>query len=98
MSVIKNMVQKEAAVFEQLKAQYEAMLEELPKGSLTVKKGVYYYLNSKEGEKMISKYVGKASPEIDKLREQIERRRHIEKMLRSVNRELKIADKVRACK
>ena len=95
MRMLENLVLKEARTFEILKKQYEAMLAELPKGSLTLKRGAYYYLNYKEHGKMISKYVGKKSPEIDSLREKIEKRRHIEKMLRNINAELKIAQKVR---
>ena len=48
MRMLENLVLKEARTFEILKKQYEAMLAELPKGSLTLKRGVYYYLNYKE--------------------------------------------------
>ena len=95
MRMLENLVLREAHTFETLKKQYESMLAELPKGSLTLKRGVYYYLNYKEHGKMSSKYIGKESPEIDSLREKIEKRRHIEKMLRNINAELKIAQKVR---
>ena len=74
MRMLENLVLKEARTFERLKKQYKAMLAELPKGSLTLKRGVYYYLNYKEHGKMISKYVGKKSPEIDSLREKIKNR------------------------
>lgn len=43
MRMLENLVLKEARTFEILKKQYEAMLAELPKGSLTLKRGVYYY-------------------------------------------------------
>lgn len=95
MRMMESLILKEARAFEILKKQYEEILAGLPKGSLTLKRGVYYYLNYKEHGKTVSKYVGKKSPETDALREKIERRRHIEKMLRNIDAELKIAQKVR---
>ena len=95
MRMMESLILKEARAFEILKKQYEEMLAGLPKGSLTLKRGVYYYLNYKEHGKMVSKYVGKKSPETEALREKIEKRRHIEKMLRNIDAELKIAQKVR---
>ena len=41
MRMLENLVLREAHTFEILKKQYEAMLAELPKGSLTLKRGAY---------------------------------------------------------
>ena len=98
MSVIKNIVANEEKVFLRLKNQYEKELKTLPKGTLTIKNKVYYYLNYVENGEMISKYIGKQSDFVDELKRQIAKRQHIEKLIRNLNYELKIAQRVRNMK
>ena len=53
---------------------------------------VYYYLKYRDGKKVISQYVSKK--EIDNVRGLVEKRRHIEAMIKSLYDEKAIADKV----
>lgn len=76
-------------------AKYQEVLDELPKGTISekqVKDNIYYYLKYREGKKIISKYVRKQ--EIEKLKEQLDKRRHIEAMIKSLLEEQKLANKV----
>lgn len=76
-------------------AKYQEVLAELPKGTISekqVKDNIYYYLKYREGKKIISKYVRKQ--EIEKLKEQLDKRRHIEAMIKSLLEEQKLANKV----
>lgn len=70
------------------------MLAMLPKGTLVGcdKNGrTYYYLKYREGKKVVSKYVSKS--EVETIAELIEKRKHIEAMIKSLNEELMIAEK-----
>ena len=74
--------------------RYEKMLVMLPKGTLVgcEKNGrTYYYLKYRNGKKVVSKYVGKAS--VETIAGQIEKRKHIEAMIKSLKEELGIAEK-----
>lgn len=74
--------------------RYEKMLVMLPKGTLVgcEKNGrTYYYLKYRDGKKVVSKYVGKAS--VETIAGQIEKRKHIEAMIKSLKEELIIAEK-----
>lgn len=76
-------------------AKYQEALAELPKGTISekqVKGNTYYYLKYRDGKKIVSKYIGKR--EIEELRQQIDRRRHIEAMIKSLLEEQKLAAKV----
>lgn len=74
--------------------RYEKMLVMLPKGTLVgcEKNGrTYHYLKYRDGKKVVSKYVGKAS--VETIAGQIEKRKHIEAMIKSLKEELSIAEK-----
>lgn len=76
-------------------AKYQEALAELPKGTISekqVKGNTYYYLKYRDGKKIVSKYIGKR--EIEALKQQIDRRRHIEAMIKSLLEEQKLAAKV----
>ena len=76
-------------------AKYKEEQEQLPKGSISEKivgDRVYYYLKYRAGKKVVSRYIGKA--QIDEIRKQIEKRRHVETMIKSLREELAIANKV----
>lgn len=76
-------------------AKYQEALAELPKGTISekqVKGNTYYYLKYRDGKKIVSKYIGKR--EIEELKQQIDRRRHIEAMIKSLLEEQKLAAKV----
>ena len=74
--------------------KYQEALAELPKGTIfekQVKGNTYYYLKHREGKKdCIQIYWEK---EIEELKQQIDKRRYIEAMIKSLLEELKIAEK-----
>ncbi len=72
---------------------YRKIIDELPKGSLTEsnKNGQkYYYLKYRDKKKIVSKYLGKDAGDMPAL---IERRKHTEIMIKSLENELRIAKK-----
>ena len=75
-------------------AKYQEELEMLPKGTISekkVKQSTYFYLKYREGKKVISRYI--PQKDVDAVREQVEKRRHIETMIRSLREERAIAEK-----
>ena len=75
-------------------AKYQEKLETLPKGTISdkkVKQSTYFYLKYREGKKVISRYI--PQKDVDAVREQVEKRRHIETMIRSLQEERAIAEK-----
>ena len=79
MNLIISTVQQEKQRIDYMLVKYQKALAELPKGTIY-------------GKKIISKYIGKK--EIEKLKQQIDRRRHIETMIKSLLEEQKLAAKV----
>ena len=72
-------------------------IAKLPKGSLSVKrigKNEYCYLKYRQGKKFVSKYIGKCDERIEELKQQIEKRRYLEKLLRNLKDEYKLITKV----
>ena len=87
---------KEIKRMEALCNAYERQLSELPKGSLQVKKRKgkqYYYLTYRKDDKIISKYEGKDESAIAELMEKIKRRKGIEKLIKSIKKEIAIMNK-----
>ena len=76
-------------------ARYHETLSELPKGTISeklIKGNTYYYLKYRDGKKVISKYVGK--DKIQEVRELVEKRRHIEALIKSLTEEQQLATKI----
>ena len=95
MNMILTSVLQEKRRIEYMLKKYREEYESLPKGTISEKAvgdKTYYYLKYRDGKKVVSKYVSKA--EIDTLREQVEKRKHIEVMIKSLTEELNIANKV----
>jgi hypothetical protein len=95
MSLIFEMIAQEEKRILVMKNKYEQQLDTLPKGTLTLKKKGYYYLTYRDGKSVVSDYIGRYSEKVEKLKEQIERRKQIEKILKSLNLELELVMKVR---
>lgn len=94
MNLILSTILEEKQRIEYMLQKYTASLAELPKGSIsekTVNEKTYYYLKYRDGKKVVSKYVGRQ--EIESLRQQIDRRKHIEKMIKSLQEEKALADR-----
>ncbi len=95
MNLLLHTVMQERERIENMIAQYETELSLLPKGTISEKNSggkIYYYLKYRDGKKVISKYV--SHRDIETVREQIEKRKHTEAMIRSLKDEKNIADKV----
>ena len=93
MNLIINTILKEKVRIEYLLEKYYKIIEELPKGSLseTNKNGQkYFYLKYRNGKKVVTKYLGKDAGDIPAL---IEKRKHTEAMIKSLEDELRIAEK-----
>lgn len=74
--------------------KYREEYDRLPKGSISEKKSgakTYYYLKYRDGKKVISQYISKDG--IEEIRTKIEKRKHIEAMIKSLQEELAIAEK-----
>lgn len=95
MNLILHTVMQEKQRIEYMLEKYQSELADLPKGTIsekTVDGKVYYYLKYRDGKKVVSQYVSKK--EIDNVRGLVEKRRHIEAMIKSLHDEKAIADKV----
>ena len=93
MNLIIDTILKEKSRIEYMLERYRKIIDELPKGTLSEsnKNGqIYYYLKYREGKKVVSKYLGKDVGDIPAL---IEKRKHTEAMIKSLENELKIAEK-----
>lgn len=95
MNLILHTVMQEKQRIEYMLEKYQSELADLPKGTISEKNvggKVYYYLKYRDGKKVVSQYVSKK--EIDNVRGLVEKRRHIEAMIKSLYDEKAIADKV----
>jgi hypothetical protein len=73
--------------------EYNAILDSLPKGTLLCKKS-YMYLQYRNGKKIISDYIGKDPEKIENINQNLERRKHIEKMVAFLQNELELTEKI----
>lgn len=94
MNMILTTIIQEKQRIEYMRERYQEELSRLPKGTISEKKSgekVYYYLKYRDGGKVVSRYISKSA--IDEVRAQVEKRKHIEAMIKSLQEELVIADK-----
>lgn len=94
MNLILRTILQEKERIDRMLAKYQEELETLPKGTISekkVKQSTYYYLKYREGKKVISRYI--PQKDVEAVREQVEKRRHIETMIRSLQEERAIAEK-----
>ena len=90
MSVLAALLEKEENRNERMIAEYRRELESLPKGSIKpkrVKDKTYYYLAYREGDKIITKYLGKDEAFLLSVREQLARRKQIEEIIKKLREE-----------
>lgn len=93
MNMLINTMLQERHRIEYMLNRYYSELEELPKGSVYEKKSngkVYYYLKYRNKGRVISQYVCKN--DVEDIKQKVERRRHIEAMIKSLQEEKSIAD------
>ncbi len=94
LNLILSTILQEKERIDHMLAKYQEELEMLPKGTISekkVKQSTYFYLKYREGKKVISRYI--PQKDVDAVREQVEKRRHIETMIRSLQEERAIAEK-----
>lgn len=94
MNLILRTILQEKERIDRMLAKYQEELKTLPKGTISekkVKQSTYFYLKYREGKKVISRYI--PQKDVDAVREQVEKRRHIETMIRSLQEERAIAEK-----
>ena len=92
--LIQRIVQSEAERNENMIRQYEALIDELPRGSLICRKREYYYLKYREDGKIQDKYIGKDPEVVADLRAKLEQRRHYIQMLTALKQEQKTIQKI----
>ena len=98
MSLVKSLIDKEFVRNQNMILAYEKELSILPKGSIKTKiigNKSYFYLNYRDGKKVISKYIGKEE-NASFVKEQLERRRHIELMIKKLKQEQRQIKKLEA--
>ena len=94
MNLILSTILQERERIDRMLAKYQEELEMRPKGTISEKKAgqsTYFYLKYREGKRVISKYI--PQKDVETVREQVEKRRHIETMIRSLQEERAIAEK-----
>ena len=95
LNLILHTVTQEKQRIEYMLLKYQNELSSLPRGTIsekTVGEKTYYYLKYRDGKKVVSQYVSKK--EIENVRALVEKRRHIETMVKFLQEEKAIADKV----
>ncbi|MDD2433475.1 MAG: hypothetical protein PHX01_07305 [Clostridia bacterium] len=80
-----------------MQEQYEAKINQLPKGRIILKKvgnHEYCYLKYRDGEKTITDYIGRDETKISEVKNQLNKRKHFEKMLAELKKENRLIQKV----
>ena len=93
--MIMNTVLQEKRRIDFMLEKYEAVLDSLPKGSLSERKvngKTYYYLKYRDGNKVVSKYIPREQAE--ETRSLIEKRRHTETLIASLSEERALANRI----
>lgn len=96
MNYLSATLKRETKRMSVLREVYEGQLETLPKGSLRVRERgdkKYFYLAYRKSGKVVSDYLGNDEAALATLKEQIERRRCIENLLKSIKNELRLMNK-----
>lgn len=91
MGYIINLISHEA---KRIKALKERLF---PKGRLRIRRRgnhEYYYLSFRDGEKIITDYVGKDEKRINELKQSLEKRKHVEDILRQLDLELNVVKRI----
>lgn len=90
MSVLSALIEKEENRNQNMIQKYSLELDSLPKGSLKQKHingNLYYYLVFRDGNKIVSKYIGKDDKQIVEVKEQLLRRKQVQEILKKLLRE-----------
>ena len=97
MSFLIRTIQKEKQRIDHMLDAYSKQLDTLPKGSVAEKKSgqnTYYYLKYRDGRRVISEYLGKDEIKVSQIRALLEKRRHVEAMIKLLREEQTLASRV----
>ena len=97
MNLLIRTVQKEKQRIDRMLAAYYKQLDELPKGSIAEKKSgqnTYYYLKYRDGQRVVSEYLGKDDINVNQIRTLLDKRRHVEVMVKFLREEQELASRV----
>lgn len=97
MTIATQIIEQELERNGRMVKEYESELLKLPKGKLTIKKinaHSYYYLKYRDGDKIVTKYVGNENYDLSDLKEKLDKRKHIEEMLKQLKAERKELEKI----
>lgn len=92
MSLILSTIEQEKRRIEFMLTRYREELSVLPKGTIAekqTKSGTYFYLKYRDGAKVISRYLRHG--DVDGVRQQLEKRKHVEAMIKSLQAEYTVA-------
>lgn len=95
MNLLLRTIMQERQRIENMLTRYETELLTLPKGSISEKRSgekSYFYLKYRDGKRIVSKYISRQK--VDEVRDCLERRKHIEAMIHSLQEEKSMADKI----
>jgi hypothetical protein len=97
-SVVFGVLQDELDRNRRMQSRYRQEIDQLPKGSLYLRKinhQQYYYLNYREKNKVVAKYLGKQDePKIEDMKKSIAERKRYDDLLKKLIREEKMLMKV----
>ena len=94
MNLLIRTVQKEKLRIDRMLDAYSKQLDDLPKGSVAEKKSgqnTYFYLKYRDGQRVVSKYLGKDNVKVYRTRALLDKRRHVEAMIKSLREEQALA-------
>ena len=95
--LLKSVFQDELDRTKRLIQRYESELESLPKGSVFKRKignQEYFYLNYRDGSKVVSKFLGNAKDfQPDELKSKLKRRKELSALLKKMTADKKALEK-----
>ncbi|MBA3051737.1 MAG: hypothetical protein ABII20_07230 [Candidatus Omnitrophota bacterium] len=98
MEILKGVLKEELSRLQSLKKSYENKLKKLIKGCLIkkeIKGNVYYYLNYRDGQKAIFKFLGRPDKgQLAQLRNDIDERRKIRRLHIQVKKDIAKMEKM----
>lgn len=98
MKILQGILKEELERLQKLHKHYIKEIAKLPKGCLIRKKighNIYFYLNYRNGQKSIFKYIGKLNKnEFRELSEKIEKRRKLRKLNIAVKKDISKLKKI----
>ncbi len=90
MLLLYSVLEDERKRNEYMLEEYEKELTLLPKGKISpkiTKTNTYYYLKYRDGQKVCAKYIGMNKNDIDRISEQLKRRKVVEGIVKELKAE-----------